>query len=1117
MARELEIVVTAEVASAVAQLNKVLQAVTSVEKGASDADKSVSGLETAMKTGGSSAGKLDGALGGMTGQFAKLAGLIGVGAVVSKGFDLLVGGIKAVGGTALEMNANLEKSTLQFTTLMGDSAKAEAHVRSLFDFAKRTPFETGPIITASKHLQLFGGDALNTQKNLQLLGDASAASGAQFEEVAFWTGRMYASLQAGKPVGEAMMRLMELGVVTPQARNGIEALAASAGGGTKAFELFQKSLGQFTGAMNLQANTWGGLTSTISDAVQITIADALEPFFDLMKTGAGIVAQVLGSAGLQKTFDQVAASIKAALGPNTAAQVKTLLLGFVSFGDGVVLVADVATRAFYGLKLAVQLVLQGIVEFFNAQVSLTANFIEMAASVPGVGRAFEGLNRSLQDQKLFMQGATDEARKQTAAAYEGVKGNSAFGTALDGSRKILDTLRVEISKATVTQNDATVAVTKTARAMDDLSASSATNAKEIAKQQKEWAKFEKDLSAFTSREFKQTPLSKIFEFSTDPMIQAQDELNKFQKSITSFSAAGSKAWTTFAATVEKEAVNTRASFTGLGTAFRGLPQTIIGALQGGGNALKSVGASLGAGLASDLASNLGSKLPGLFGSALSAAAGPLGSIVGSLAGSLVGKLFGPSQQKQVTDLRDKFLEAGGGLEAMRGRADAAGVSMDGLFNVRRPQDFDAAVRAFNQQLQDSEQRTNDTRAAMEKWGLTVADMGPKFATQEINGKLLSIIKDMELLTAAGADFNLVAEKMAPEINKLLAASMTAGTQVPRELEPIMRKMFDLGLLTDTNGEKLEDFGSITFASDINEQFERLIDKLDDVLDRWLGIEDTIDRSTQAVTDFRDETGLITPPSFLTSPGEVGGVVAQDMRAVGDSVAGVNKQLALSENHMRNVRSAMREWKLSLGDMGGTFAAQELNTQLQDILGDMELLTASGADFSTIAKAMGPSIGNLVVEAAKAGASVPQELEPLLRQMYDLGVFVDRQGKAISGLGTVQFSTTAQADFAALIARITQNLTGSDPFAVTGMDAGGVAGQTLRMPSSRDTIPALLRPGELVLTPEQQRAAGLGGGPTTVNVAINVAGYLDSPSARTGLAEVVRDELAKTLRRTGRAA
>ena len=416
---------------------------------------------------------------------------------------------------------------------------------------------------------------------------------------------------------------------------------------------------------------------------------------------------------------------------------------------------------------------------------------------------------------------------------------------------------------------------------------------------------------------------------------------------------------TFARTVQAESPKMALSFSGVTGAIQNLPQTIIGALQGGGNALKSVGASLGAGLASDLASNLGSKLPDLFGSALSAAAGPLGSIVGSLAGSLVGKLFGPSQQQQVTDLRNKFLEAGGGLEAMRTRAEAAGVSMDGLFNVKRPQDFDAAVRAFNQQLQDSEKRTNDTRAAMEKWGLTIEQMGPKFATQEINSKLLTIIKDMELLTAAGADFNLVAEKMAPEINKLVTSTRIAGGEVPREMEPILRKMFELGLLTDTNGQKLEDFGDIPFATNLNQQFATLISKMDALLTRLFGMEDSLSNSKNVAGDIVDIVQDIQPPSWLVDGGPM------------------------------------------------------------------------------------------------------------------------------------------------------------------GFDRGGVVGRDFRQPSQRDVIPALLRPGELVLTPEQAqnaaRGGGLGGGQTTVNVAINVAGYLDSPSARTGLAEVVRDELAKTLRRQGRAA
>lgn len=449
-------------------------------------------------------------------------------------------------------------------------------------------------------------------------------------------------------------------------------------------------------------------------------------------------------------------------------------------------------------------------------------------------------------------------------------------------------------------------------------------------------------------------LSDFFDFEKFPYDKAVEDLVRFQGSVKFFSSESSKAWSVFAKTVQQESPKMEKSFSGLSGAVQNLPQTIIGALQGGGSALKSIGASLGSGLASDLASNLGRKLPGLFGGALSAAAGPLGSIVGSLAGSLVGKLFGPSQQQQVTELRNKFLDASGGLAAMQERADAAGVSMTNLFNARRPQDFEAAVRAFNQQLAESEKRTADTRAAMEKWGITLDQMGPKFAMQEINGKLLAIVKDMELLTAAGAEFNLVAEKMAPEINKLIAATIKAGGEIPREMEPILRKMFDLGLLTDANGNKLEEFGDIPFATNLNQQFATLISKMDQLLSRFFGMEDSLSRSKETAGNIVDIVQDIQPPSWMVDGG------------------------------------------------------------------------------------------------------------PL------------------------------------------------------GFDRGGVVGRDFRMPSMRDTVPALLRPGEVVLTPEQaaNRGSSAGG---TVNVSINVAGYLDSVAARQQLASIVSSELGRELRQRRRVA
>lgn len=213
------------------------------------------------------------------------------------GLAVVAGIFAAIGGAAINMNAQLETSTLQFETLMGDADAAKDHVEALFEFAKSTPFETQPIIDASRMMQTFGGSALNTMDNLTLVGDAAAATGAPINDVAFWVGRMYAALQAGKPIGEAVQNLSQLAVISPEAALEMERLMEAGASADEVFAAFQGDLGRFTGAMEKQAGTWDGLMSTISDALKITAATALKPFFDLAKTGLeGLATFLSGDA-----------------------------------------------------------------------------------------------------------------------------------------------------------------------------------------------------------------------------------------------------------------------------------------------------------------------------------------------------------------------------------------------------------------------------------------------------------------------------------------------------------------------------------------------------------------------------------------------------------------------------------------------------------------------------------------------------------------------------------------------------------------------------------------------------------------------------------------------------
>lgn len=237
-----------------------------------DTDKATRGLHGVND----SIGKTDGFLKGAAKQAVGFAG--GLAALAAGG--AVFGSIKS---GVIDMNAELETSTLQFETLMGDSDKAKKHVESLFDFAARTPFETGPIIEASRIMETFGGKALNTKDNLTLFGDAAAATNAPINDIAFWMSRAYAAIQGGQPFGEARMRLMELGVITPKVANQMTKMEEAGASGADMWERFSGQLGKFSGAMEKQAGTWDGLMATLSDAVNMFLAKAGKPLFDALK------------------------------------------------------------------------------------------------------------------------------------------------------------------------------------------------------------------------------------------------------------------------------------------------------------------------------------------------------------------------------------------------------------------------------------------------------------------------------------------------------------------------------------------------------------------------------------------------------------------------------------------------------------------------------------------------------------------------------------------------------------------------------------------------------------------------------------------------------------------
>lgn len=159
----------------------------------------------------------------------KMAGKIAIGTAIA---GLTAGGLGI--GKAIGKAAEMEGFETQFETLLGSAEKAKARMAELAEFGAKTPFNLPEVVNASKILQTMTGDALSTGKGLELVGDVAAATNTPFSELAVTMGRLYDGLNNGRPVGEALSRLQEIGAISGKVRGEIEKLSGGGGGASVA-------------------------------------------------------------------------------------------------------------------------------------------------------------------------------------------------------------------------------------------------------------------------------------------------------------------------------------------------------------------------------------------------------------------------------------------------------------------------------------------------------------------------------------------------------------------------------------------------------------------------------------------------------------------------------------------------------------------------------------------------------------------------------------------------------------------------------------------------------------------------------------------------------------------
>jgi hypothetical protein len=297
----------------------------------------------------SGASRAAAAVRGVMGGIASLPGKIG-GMIPGLSFAPMIGGLGGLAAAVTLAVASVNKAsqmeTLEtaFAPLIGGSEAAKDRIAELSAFAAATPFELPEIAKASRVLEVLTKGALSTGKGLTMVGDVAAATQQPFDELAMWIGRLYDGLQSGRPVGEAMARLQELGAVSGDVRGRIEALQKSGASGDAIWGEAAAALGRFSGSMERQSATWSGKLSTLRDEIGVALAAFGRPIIDGLKPIVDMLIEKIKS--MQDEALALGQKIQTAFGMAIAAFQTGNVAEMV--GAGLVLAAIRGVNAFSG-------------------------------------------------------------------------------------------------------------------------------------------------------------------------------------------------------------------------------------------------------------------------------------------------------------------------------------------------------------------------------------------------------------------------------------------------------------------------------------------------------------------------------------------------------------------------------------------------------------------------------------------------------------------------------------------------------------------------------------------------------------------------------------------------
>ncbi len=221
------------------------------------------------------------------------------------GAQALIGALKTFANTAVGAFNKVVDTAVQFeqletklAVLTGSTQEAQKVLGELSDFAAQTPFQIADLVNATSTLISFGIESENAVEKLKVLGDVSAGSGKNIQELAVIFGQVSG---AGKLTAERLNQLVEGGVnVLPALAKELDTTQGAVRGliskGQVDFKTFERAFnslaeagGPFFQATIKQSKTLGGVLSTLGDNVTLAAKDIGDELLPTLKALASTV------------------------------------------------------------------------------------------------------------------------------------------------------------------------------------------------------------------------------------------------------------------------------------------------------------------------------------------------------------------------------------------------------------------------------------------------------------------------------------------------------------------------------------------------------------------------------------------------------------------------------------------------------------------------------------------------------------------------------------------------------------------------------------------------------------------------------------------------------------